>query len=103
MKNISIKYSVAFFIFVTACVGVLFFFHVPKQQPCATFADGSTLCSMPKMSLYQKTYPALHTFLFPEESCFISIGDGQLDCGLGAHGPVIPKSYLASSTLEVSQ
>lgn len=80
-KKIIIFISVA----IAVCVGIFFFFHVPKKQPCATLRDPSgslsELCSLGGLqSPYQKSILVVHKYFYPNDSCFVSIETGDVDC-----------------------
>lgn len=79
------KYIIIISVAIAVCVGILFFFHVPKKQPCATLRDPSgvlsELCSLGGFqSPYQKSILVVHKYFYPNDSCFVSIETGDVDC-----------------------
>lgn len=77
------KYIIIISVAIAVCVGVFFFFHVPKQS-CSTLRDPSgmpsTVCAPTRQSPYQRMYLLLHQYFYPKDSCFISIETGDVDC-----------------------
>lgn len=79
------KYIIIISVAIAVCVGIFFFFHVPKKQPCATLRDPSgvlsELCSLGGLqSPYQKSILVVHKYFYPNDSCFVSIDTGDVDC-----------------------